>query len=291
MEYQNFKNSIDTNDFIECEFCKNKLFRKQIKVKLNSKENIFKMDYERCNCQEAVKYWEDFDKKKQELLEQEEKLNYIKEFNRKVDKLFSQSKIGYEMRNKSFDNFDVNSNTTDIIKDIKEYTKNIIIGNEKRGLIIIGKNGVGKTHIACSIANELIQCQIPVIYGTLINLLSEIKHSYDEESQFSEIQYIKMYSTVNMLIIDDLGKEKPSAWAMEKLFTIINNRYENGLPVIITTNYDQETLLERLSESGEIETAESIISRLYEMCIGVNIVDEDHRIKRKKLTNAGTIVN
>lgn len=291
MEYQNFKNSTDNNDYIECEFCNNKLFRKQIEIKLNSKENIFKIDYERCNCKKAIEYWEEFDKKKQELLEQEEKLNYIKEFNRKIDKLFLQSKMGYELRTKSFESFRINPSTVDIIENIKQYTKNIVIGNEKRGLIIIGKNGVGKTHIACSIANELIQCQIPVIYGTLINLLSEIKHSYDEESQFSEIQYIKMYSTVNMLIIDDLGKEKPSAWAMEKLFTIINNRYENGLPIIITTNYNQETLLKRLSESGERETAESIISRLYEMCIGVNIVDEDHRIKRKKLTNAGTIVN
>lgn len=291
MVYQNFKNLVDNNDFIECEFCKNKLFRKQIKVKLNSKESVFKLEYERCNCKDAVKYWERFDKERQELLEQEERLNYIREYNRKVDRLFSQSKIGYAMRNKTFDNFIVNPNTAEIIKNIKEYTKNITIGNEKRGLIIIGKNGVGKTHIACSIANELIKCQIPVIYGTLINLLSEIKHSYDEESQFSEMQYIKMYSTINMLIIDDLGKEKPSAWAMEKLFTIINNRYESGLPIIITTNYNQETLLERISESGEIETAKSIISRLYEMCIGVNIVDEDHRIKRKKLTNADTNVN
>ena len=67
-----------------------------------------------------------------------------------------------------------------------------------------------------------------------------------------------------------------------------------SLRVVIEANeeeYKKEALLERLSESGEIETAESIISRLYEMCIGVNIVDEDHRIKRKKLTNAGTIVN
>lgn len=291
MECQNFKNSIDTNDFIECEYCKNKLFRKQIKINLNSRESVFNLNYERCTCKNAIKYWEEFDKAKQELQEQEEKLNYIKEFNRKVDKLFSQSKIGYQMRNKNFDNFICTSNNSQIIKDIKNYTKNIIMGNENRGLILLGKNGVGKTHIACSIANELIQCQIPVIFGTLINLLSELKHSYDEQSQLSETQYIKMYSTVNMLIIDDLGKEKPSAWAIEKLFTIINNRYENGLPVIITSNYNQETLLKRLSESGEIETAESIISRLYEMCIGVKIVDEDHRIKRKKLTNAGTNVN
>ncbi len=52
---------------------------------------------------------------------------------------------------------------------------------------------------------------------------------------------------VNMLIIDDLGKERPSEWTLEKLFTIINNRYENNLPVIIiTTNYNRDKLRERL---------------------------------------------
>ena len=49
-----------------------------------------------------------------------------------------------------------------------------------------------------------------------------------------------------MLIIDDLGKERPSEWTLEKLFTIINNRYENNLPVIITTNYNRDKLRERL---------------------------------------------
>jgi len=120
MECQNFKNSIDTNDFIECEYCKNKLFRKQIKINLNSRESIFNLNYERCTRKNAIKYWEEFDKAKKELQEQEEKLNYIKEFNRKVDKLFSQSKIGYQMRNKNFDNFICTSNNSQIIKDIKE---------------------------------------------------------------------------------------------------------------------------------------------------------------------------
>lgn len=281
MESQISKHSVNEDEFIECEFCNKKLFRKQMEINLNSRKSIIKMDYERCNCDKAIAYWSEFDIKKRELLEQEEKLNALDEFNRKVDRLFQQSKMGYGLRNKNFENFITNIYTEKIIENIKSYTRDILFGNEKRGLIIVGKNGVGKTHLACSIANELIQCQTPIIYGTLINLLSEIKHSYDEESLFSEMQYIKMYSTVNVLIIDDLGKEKPSAWAIEKLFTIVNNRYENNLPIIITTNYNQETLLKRLSESKEFETAESIISRLYEMCIGVNIVGKDYRIKEK----------
>ena len=79
----------------------------------------------------------------------------------------------------------------------------------------------------------------------------------------------------------------PSEWGLEKLFTIINSRYENNLPVIITTNYNQNSLVERLSLNGEIETAKSIISRLYEMCYLVKIDDIDHRIKKKKVSNCG----
>ena len=60
----------------------------------------------------------------------------------------------------------------------------------------------------------------------------------------------------------------------------INNRYENDLPVIITTNYNREKLRERLACNKNYEIADSIISRLYEMCKGINITGKD---KRKEL--------
>lgn len=126
---------------------------------------------------------------------------------------------------------------------------------------------------------------IPIIYGTLINLLAELKNTYDSDNNISEMEIIKLYEKVDLLIIDDLGKEKPSEWGLEKLFTVINSRYENNLPVIITTNYDQNSLINRLSISGEIKIAKSIISRLYEMCYLVKIEDRDHRIKNKKVSN------
>lgn len=151
--------------------------------------------------------------------------------------------------------------------------------------------GFGKTHLACSIGNELIKNGITVVYGTLINLLAELKNSYEQDNNISEMQIMKLYKNVQLLIIDDLGKEKPSEWGLEKLFTIINSRYENNLPVIITTNYNQDSLIKRLSINGEIETVKSIISRLYEMCYLVKMDDIDHRTKRKKLANAGTNAN
>lgn len=282
---QILKPSIDKNDYIECEYCKNKLYRKTIDWNLYGTKRVMKLDYERCNCKDAQKYWNEYDMKKLQMLEEEKKLQMMQEFANKVDKIIKNSKMSKRNLNYKFENFEVNSNNKKVYQSLKEYSEKLANSVERKGLILVGNNGVGKTHLACSIANELIKNGIPIIYGTLINLLAELKNTYDVDNNISEMEIIKLYEKVDLLIIDDLGKEKPSEWGLEKLFTIINSRYENNLPVIITTNYDQNSLINRLSINGEIETAKSIISRLYEMCYLVKIEDRDHRIKKKKVSN------
>ena len=277
---QILKPSIDKNDYIECEYCKNKLYRKTIDWNLYGTKRVMKLDYERCNCKDAQKYWNEYDMKKLQMFEEEKKLRKMQEFANKVDKIIKNSKMSKRNLNYKFDNFEVNSNNKKVYQSLKNYNEKLVNEVERKGLILVGNNGVGKTHLACSIANELIKNGIPIIYGTLINLLAELKNTYDVYNNISEMKIIKLYEKVDLLIIDDLGKEKPSEWGLEKLFTIINSRYENNLPVIITTNYNQNSLIDRLSINGEIETAKSIISRLYEMCKGINITGKD---KRKEL--------
>ena len=97
-------------------------------------------------------------------------------------------------------------------QSLKEYSEKLANSVERKGLILVGNNGVGKTHLACSIANELIKNGIQIIYGTLINLLVELKNTYDVDNNISEMEIIKLYEKVDLLIIDDLGKEKPSEW-------------------------------------------------------------------------------
>lgn len=282
---QILKPSIDKNDYIECEYCKNKLYRKTIDWNLYGTKRVMKLDYERCNCKDAQKYWNEYDMKKLQMFEEEKKLRKMQEFANKVDKIIKNSKMSKRNLNYKFDNFEVNSNNKKVYQSLKNYSEKLVNEVERKGLILVGNNGVGKTHLACSIANELIKNGIPIIYGTPINLLAELKNTYDVYNNISEMKIIKLYEKVDLLIIDDLGKEKPSEWGLEKLFTIINSRYENNLPVIITTNYNQNSLIDRLSINGEIETAKSIISRLYEMCYLVKIEDRDHRIKNKKVSN------
>ena len=284
---QILKPSINKSDFIECEYCKNKLYRRIIEWELYGTKRTITLDYERCKCNKAKAYWNEYDLKKLRILEEQRKLELMQEFSRKVEKIIKNSKISKRNLNYKFDNFETNNSNKKVFNNLKNYSEKLVNGIEKKGLILVGNNGVGKTHLACSIANKLIENGIPVIYGTLINLLAELRNSYDTDNDISEMEIIKLYENVALLIIDDLGKEKPSEWGLEKLFTIINSRYENNLPVIITTNYNQNSLVQRLSINGEIETATSIISRLYEMCYLVKIEDIDHRIKKKKVSNCG----
>ncbi|MCI8353431.1 MAG: ATP-binding protein [Clostridia bacterium] len=282
---QILKPSIDKKDFIECEYCKNKLYRKTIEWELYGTKRTITLDYERCECNNAQAYWNEYDLKKLRMLEEEKKLELMQEFSKRVERIIKNSKMSKRNLSYKFDNFEPNNSNRKIFNNLKNYSEKLINGIEKKGLILVGNNGVGKTHLACSIANKLIENGILIIYGTLINLLAELRNSYDTDNNISEMEIIKLYENVDLLIIDDLGKEKPSEWGLEKLFTIINSRYENNLPVIITTNYNQNSIIERLSINGEIDTAKSIISRLYEMCYLVKIDDIDHRIKKKKVSN------
>ena len=284
---QILKPSIDKNNFIECEYCKNKLYRKTIEWELYGTKRIIALDYERCECNDAQIYWNEYDLKKLRMQEEEKKLEIMQEFSKRAERIIKNSKMSKRNLSYEFDNFAPNTSNKKVLDNLKNYSEKLVNGIEKKGLILVGNNGVGKTHLACSIANKLIENGMPVIYGTLINLLAELKNSYDIDNNISEMEIIKLYENVDLLIIDDLGKEKPSEWALEKLFTIINSRYENNLPVIITTNYNQNSIIERLSINGEIDTAKSIISRLYEMCYLVKIDDIDHRIKKKKVSNCG----
>lgn len=284
---QILKPSIDKNEFIECEYCKNKLYRKTIEWELYGTKKTITLDYERCECNDAQIYWNEYDLKKLRMLEEEKKLEIMQEFSKRVERIIKNSKMSKRNLNYKFDNFSSNTSNKKVLDNLKNYSEKLVNGIEKKGLILVGNNGVGKTHLACSIANKLIENGTPVIYGTLINLLAELRNSYDTDNNISEMEIIKLYENVDLLIIDDLGKEKSSEWGLEKLFTIVNSRYENNLPVIITTNYNQNSLVKRLSLNGEIETAKSIISRLYEMCYLVKIDDIDHRIKKKKVSNCG----
>ena len=146
-----------------------------------------------------------------------------------------------------------------------------------RSLVFSGDTGTGKTHLACATGCALVD-EMSVKYTKIAQINSAL---FDEKA--SEADLLSSFARCGLLIIDDLGKEKPSDWILALTFRIIDRRYEDESPVIVTTNYTMEDLCHRLGSSGNYEAAQAIVSRLYGMCEGAPIWlrGEDKRLHHR----------
>lgn len=136
------------------------------------------------------------------------------------------------------------------LPDCQRYADNFAYHRARGdGLYIEGTNGTGKTHLAAAIALQLIGEGIPVICKTSSDLLMDIKKAFDRP-EVRESEVLDVYKKVELLIIDDLGKEQCSDWSMSTLYSILNDRYEDMRPTIVTTNYNAESLIGALTPKG-----------------------------------------
>ncbi|MCS7009934.1 MAG: ATP-binding protein [Anaerolineales bacterium] len=102
-------------------------------------------------------------------------------------------------------------------------------------LLLEGGYGCGKTHLAAAIANRAVYNGIPTLFITVPDLLDNLRFAYNDpdttfEARFEEVR------NARLLVLDDFGTQNATPWAQEKLFQILNYRYINKLPTVITTN-------------------------------------------------------
>jgi DNA replication protein DnaC len=99
------------------------------------------------------------------------------------------------------------------------------------------------------------------------DLFGRIKRTYSHDDSYDESAVLEVYKSVKLLIIDDIGKERPTEWTLSTLYAIIDGRYDRAMPLIVTTNYGAKDLVKRLTPAGGDETtADAIVDRLVEMC-------------------------
>src|SRR5512140_3410305 len=112
-------------------------------------------------------------------------------------------------------------------------------------LLIQGGYGCGKTHLAAAISNYAVGMGVATLFLTVPDLLDTLRFSYDSadtpfEARFDEIR------NASLLVLDDFGTQNATAWAQEKLFQVINYRYINRLPMVVTTNLDMDEIEARI---------------------------------------------
>lgn len=181
-----------------------------------------------------------------------------------AEELMEQSGISQEFSSKGFKNFNTRNNVQLVNAKSKaiNYFKTFaeIEKTRNNSIMLSGQVGAGKTHLGVAISRSLMSKNIAVIYMTYRNAITKIKQLLiDSEEYYNEIN---KYSRARVLYIDDFLKGKVTESDVNIVYEIINYRYLNNLPLIISTEKSLDELL---------AFDEAIGSRIIEMCRG-NIV-------------------
>ncbi|MGQ0792973.1 MAG: ATP-binding protein [Deltaproteobacteria bacterium] len=154
-----------------------------------------------------------------------------------------------------------------------------------RGFLLMGRAGLGKTHLAIGAISELmLKYGVRCSFKDFFYLLTELKEAYTQSS--SENDVLQPLIDAEVLVIDELGKGKNSEWELNILDQLISKRYNASKTTLITTNFvSREASAKQGVEDRdilEVRVGERISSRLWEMCEFLPMEGKDHRRLSKK---------
>jgi DNA replication protein DnaC len=162
-----------------------------------------------------------------------------------------------DLMDKKFSNFD--PRVSQEIKEAYQITKKY--AQDPYGwLVIMGKTGCGKTHLAAAIANQYLETGASVLFSTVSDLLDHLRATFVPSAEIVYDQLFARMREASLLILDDLGAQQSSSWANEKLFQLLNYRYNLKIPTVITTNitpgqgYIEERIRSRMSDISFVTT-------------------------------------
>lgn len=197
-----------------------------------------------CRCRAERRY------QKEQMLQQDKDM-------RAMEALKRQSLMDERLRDVSFDSFRKTNDNAYNLKLCLRYANHFDeMLAKNQGLLFYGGVGTGKTFAAACIANHLLNQRIPVIMTSFVKLLESMQGFSEDDSAL-----IARLNRAKLLIIDDLGAERSTDYALEKVYDIVDSRYRAKLPIILTTNLS----MTELKESTDIRYTR-IYDRIFEMC-------------------------
>lgn len=188
----------------------------------------------------------------------------------RIERLKSASLIDDKLRNAKLCTFQKDADNQKAYALAKRYVEKFDeMYRERQGLLFWGTVGTGKSYTAACIANELLERNIPVVMTSFVKILQNIQGNLGEEKVF-----MNQLNNARLLIIDDLGTERNTDYALEKVYNIIDSRYRAGKPLILTTNMT----VKEMQDTTDIRY-KRIYDRIFEMCFPVRVPGRSWREK------------
>ncbi len=190
-----------------------------------------------------------------------------------------------------------NASLSRALVQARQFAKGYPFDTGGNGLLLTGSIGVGKTHLAVGILQALVSERgAKGVFFDYRDLLTQIRNSYNRGVEATEMEILKPVFDAEVLVLDELGANKPTEWVWDTVAHILNTRYNDRRTTIITTNYAnlppggvgdgaarnavrEETLGDRIGERMR--------SRLQEMCVVVEMTGADFRQKVKRASFGG----
>ena len=190
----------------------------------------------------------------------------------KRERLFNDfSLISEGLKKATFENYyPPTKNFAEAKKIAKDYLNNF---KENKGLMFVGDCGVGKSHLSYSICKEAREKGISSIFISVPELLTQLKSTFNKNKNYTEEDLLSALKNVDLLVLDDIGADYPTEWAITKLFEVINSRV--GKSTIYTTNSNAKELASRVGKRN--------FSRMMENTQIIKMQGNDYRLKNLKI--------
>ena len=175
----------------------------------------------------------------------------------------------------------------DALLTARKFVDEYPVSTAGKGLLFTGSIGVGKTHLAVGVLQRLTRERgVRGLFCDYRELLKKIQNSYNPQVKTTELELLKPVFAAEVLVLDDLGAQKPNEWVWDTVALILNSRYNDKQTTIITTNYADlpagggaKSDVERAAREPSLgdRIGDRMRSRLAEMCIRVDMKGKDFR--------------
>jgi len=204
----------------------------------------------------------------------------------RVERLIVNARIPSRYTHCELKNFDLNEKLTtksiEFAKLAAEAFVDEFPSSTPIGVLFMGPQGVGKTHLAVGIIKALMKRKaVPCMFRAFPELLKEIQMSYSPISESSELFLLAPVLETDVLVLDELGSQTPSTWVKDTVSYVLNHRYSENKVTIFTTNYldgeDPMSTRKGVFYSLRDRIGDQMRSRLYEMCKTIVMAGNDFR--------------